>query len=63
MVITCGTDMYDLEVEGEIFGQVWQALKESQKFDWKNMAQKHDPYEVKKFGHELNVINKVTSRD
>jgi hypothetical protein len=42
---------------------VWQTLKESQKFDWKNMAQKHDPYEVKKFGQELNVINKVTSRD
>ena len=39
--------MHDLEVEGEVFGQVWQALKESQKFDWKTMGRKHDPYEVK----------------
>ncbi len=55
--------MHDLEVEGEVFGQVWQALKESQKFDWKTMGRKHDPYEVKQFGQELNVINKGTSRD
>ena len=57
LVISTGNDMFDLDVEGEIFQQVWQALRDSQKFDWKTMGRKHDPYEVKQFGQELKVIN------
>ena len=55
--------MYDLEVEGEVLQQLWQEIKDTKVFDWKTKDKKHDPYDIKSFGDELNQVIKPTTRE
>lgn len=49
--------MFDLEVDGEIFGLTLKVIRESQQFDWKTKDKKHNAYDVKSYGGELNQVN------
>lgn len=46
-----------------MFQVVWDDQKDNKKFDWKTVGDKHDAYNVKQFGNELNDFNKATSRE
>lgn len=60
---TIGTDVFDIEIEGEPFQQVWSAIKDTSSFNWKTMGNKHDAFAVKQYGQELAHVNQPTTRE
>ena len=57
-------ESYDLHVDGEPFSYAYEALKSKLSFRWENKDRKHDPYEEKQFGSNLDkAVFSESSRD
>lgn len=62
MIISHG-DGYELQINGKPFSVAWDRIRTKNNFDWDNKDKKHDPYEAKSFGDNLDNAMKTTSRE
>ena len=46
MIRYVGNDIFELEVEGLLFSEVWSEVKSKNTFEWE-CKEKHDPYDVR----------------
>ena len=56
-------DSFDIQYDGKLFGFLWEQEKSKSAFTWSNKDKKHNPYEAKDFGGNLEAVNKATSRE
>ncbi len=55
MIRFMGNDFYELEIEGKLFSESWEKFKSRNSFAWETKDKKHDPYDVRQFGDQLQT--------
>ena len=56
-------DGFDLVHEGVMFQVLWEAHKRKNAFTWENKNKKHDAFEVKNFGENVDRVVAPTTRE
>ena len=62
MLLAVG-ESFDLQYDNKMFGMLWEQEKSKNAFSWSNKDKKHNPYEAKDFGNNLEAVSNPTSRE